>query len=225
MMSLEVGKLKDEVICTLARQLTEVAAMAYVLRFATLLSLYVGVLSLPAQRKSSRLWQWDQVLAQNVPHGSIYSVSDIVDTFFKKSHPGHYLCHKVVLSAFNDTAHYPDQGGDNKKDMLQKAIVQPVSTSDVNVGVAVHPISDGLNELTRSSEEGTGAEKGVSELPTTAEQHPRATDIIRNPGMIDCTCDEEDEEENRDEGGRLSQSGKELKKLLGTNNGGNESEP
>ncbi|GJS93038.1 hypothetical protein Tco_0800006 [Tanacetum coccineum] len=60
MMSLGVGKLKDEVICTLARQLTEVAAMAYVLRFATLLSLYVGVLSLPAQRRSSRLWQWDQ---------------------------------------------------------------------------------------------------------------------------------------------------------------------
>ncbi|GJW52567.1 hypothetical protein Tco_0096652 [Tanacetum coccineum] len=56
-----VGKLKDEVICTLARQLTEVAAMAYVLRFATLLSLYVGVLSLPAQRRSSRLWQWDQI--------------------------------------------------------------------------------------------------------------------------------------------------------------------
>ncbi|GJW85472.1 hypothetical protein Tco_0158617 [Tanacetum coccineum] len=61
MMSLGVGKLKDEVICTLARQLTEVAAMAYVLRFATLLSLYVGVLSLPAQRRSSRLWQWDQI--------------------------------------------------------------------------------------------------------------------------------------------------------------------
>ncbi|GJT52990.1 hypothetical protein Tco_0988044 [Tanacetum coccineum] len=61
MMSLEVGKLKDEVICTLAWQLMEVAAMADVLRFATLLSLiYVGVLSLPAQRMSSRLWQWDQ---------------------------------------------------------------------------------------------------------------------------------------------------------------------
>ncbi|GKA13725.1 hypothetical protein Tco_0693371 [Tanacetum coccineum] len=51
MMSLGVRKLKDEVICTLAHQLTEVAAMADVLRFATLLSLiYVGVLSLPAQR-------------------------------------------------------------------------------------------------------------------------------------------------------------------------------
>ncbi|GKD69614.1 hypothetical protein Tco_1323704 [Tanacetum coccineum] len=61
MMSLGVGKLKDEVICTLACQLTKVAAMAYVLRFATLLSLYVGVLSLPAQRRSSRLWQWDQI--------------------------------------------------------------------------------------------------------------------------------------------------------------------
>ncbi|GJT88079.1 hypothetical protein Tco_1069796 [Tanacetum coccineum] len=35
--------------------------MVDVLRFATLLSLiYVGVLSLPAQRRSSRLWQWDQ---------------------------------------------------------------------------------------------------------------------------------------------------------------------
>ncbi|GKB03689.1 hypothetical protein Tco_0831832, partial [Tanacetum coccineum] len=62
MMSLGPGKLKDEVICTLARQLREVAAMAGVLRFATLLSLiYVGVLSLSAQRRSSRLWQWDQV--------------------------------------------------------------------------------------------------------------------------------------------------------------------
>ncbi|GJZ59628.1 hypothetical protein Tco_0615444 [Tanacetum coccineum] len=46
------------------RQLTEVAAMADVLRFATLLSLYVGVLSLPAQRRSSRLWQWDQVVLE-----------------------------------------------------------------------------------------------------------------------------------------------------------------
>ncbi|GJY94373.1 hypothetical protein Tco_0510734 [Tanacetum coccineum] len=61
-MSLGVGKFKDDVICTWARQLTEVAAMADVLRFATLLSLiYVGVLSLPAQRRSSRLWQWDQI--------------------------------------------------------------------------------------------------------------------------------------------------------------------
>ncbi|GJW58616.1 disulfide isomerase-like protein 1-6 [Tanacetum coccineum] len=51
-MSLGVGKFKDDVICTWARQLTEVAAMADVLRFATLLSLiYVGVLSLPAQRR------------------------------------------------------------------------------------------------------------------------------------------------------------------------------
>ncbi|GJU37638.1 hypothetical protein Tco_1185992 [Tanacetum coccineum] len=151
MMSLGVGKLKDEVICTLARQLTEVAAMAYVLRFATLLSLYVGVLSLPAQRRSSRLWKWDQVLAQNVPHGSSHSVSDIVDTFFKKSHP--------------------DQGGDNKKDMLQKAIVQPVSTSAVNVGVAIHLISNGLNELTRSSEEGRGAEKGCAITTGSVMRH------------------------------------------------------
>ncbi|GJT18017.1 hypothetical protein Tco_0876723 [Tanacetum coccineum] len=61
MLSLGVGEFKDEVVCTCARQLTEVAAMADVLRFATLLSLiYVGVLSLPTQRKSSRLWQWDQ---------------------------------------------------------------------------------------------------------------------------------------------------------------------
>ncbi|GJT80372.1 hypothetical protein Tco_1054714 [Tanacetum coccineum] len=93
--------------------------MAGVLRFATLLSLiYVGVLSLPAQRRSSRLWQWDQVLARNVPHGSSHSVSDIVDTFFKKSHPSHYLYHQVVLFAFNDTARYPDQGGDNKKGVM-----------------------------------------------------------------------------------------------------------
>nr|GEY51121.1 hypothetical protein [Tanacetum cinerariifolium] len=51
MMSLEVGKLKDEVVYTLAGQPTKVAAMAGVLHFATLLNLiYVGVLSLPAQR-------------------------------------------------------------------------------------------------------------------------------------------------------------------------------
>ncbi|GJY69012.1 hypothetical protein Tco_0471994 [Tanacetum coccineum] len=89
--------------------------MADVLRFATLLSL--GVLSLSAQPRSSRLWQWDQVLARNAPHGLSYSVSDNVNTFFKKSHPCHYLCHQVVLSAFNDTARYPDQEGDNKKGM------------------------------------------------------------------------------------------------------------
>ncbi|GJY26074.1 hypothetical protein Tco_0400800, partial [Tanacetum coccineum] len=71
MMSLGVGKLKDEVVCTLARRLTEVAAMADVLRFATLLSLiFVGVLSLPAQRRTGvgtgnkakgrpRKWSWD----------------------------------------------------------------------------------------------------------------------------------------------------------------------
>ncbi|GKC74203.1 hypothetical protein Tco_1120086 [Tanacetum coccineum] len=48
-----VGKLKDEVVYTLAWRLTEVAAMADVLRFATLLSLiFVGVLSLPAQRRT-----------------------------------------------------------------------------------------------------------------------------------------------------------------------------
>ncbi|GJZ46454.1 hypothetical protein Tco_0594050 [Tanacetum coccineum] len=75
MMSLGVGKLKDEVVCTLALRLTEVAAMVIVLCFATLLSLiFVGVLSLPAQRRSSRLWQWDQVLARNVPHGQTVTV-------------------------------------------------------------------------------------------------------------------------------------------------------
>ncbi|GJW62761.1 CSC1-like protein, partial [Tanacetum coccineum] len=39
------------------------------------------------------------VLARNVPHGSRHSVSDNVDTFFKKNHPGHYLCHQVVYNA------------------------------------------------------------------------------------------------------------------------------
>ncbi|GJZ04013.1 hypothetical protein Tco_0537288 [Tanacetum coccineum] len=43
--------------------------MADVLRFATLLSLYVGVLSLLAQRRSSRLWQWDQ-------HGEAWETRD-----------------------------------------------------------------------------------------------------------------------------------------------------
>ncbi|GJU28449.1 hypothetical protein Tco_1167070 [Tanacetum coccineum] len=53
MISLGVGKLKDEVVYTLAWRLTEVAAMADVLRFATLLRLiFVGVLSLPAQRRT-----------------------------------------------------------------------------------------------------------------------------------------------------------------------------
>nr|GEY53334.1 CSC1-like protein At1g32090 [Tanacetum cinerariifolium] len=35
------------------------------------------------------------VLARNVPHGSSHSVSDNVDQFFKKNHPGHYLCHQT----------------------------------------------------------------------------------------------------------------------------------
>nr|GEU83977.1 hypothetical protein [Tanacetum cinerariifolium] len=52
MMSLGVVKLKDEVIYTLVGQPKEVAAMAGVLHFATLLSLiYVGVLSLLAQHR------------------------------------------------------------------------------------------------------------------------------------------------------------------------------
>ncbi|GJW01497.1 cation-transporting P-type ATPase [Tanacetum coccineum] len=56
MISLGVGKLKDEVVYTLAWRLTEVAAMADVLRFTTLLSLiFVGVLSLPAQRSPQLL--------------------------------------------------------------------------------------------------------------------------------------------------------------------------
>ncbi|GJR30165.1 putative reverse transcriptase domain-containing protein [Tanacetum coccineum] len=65
-----------------------------------------------------------QVLARNVPHGSSYSISDNVDIFFKKSHPGHYLCHQVVLSAFNDIAYYPDQGGDNNKDLFSQKMNQ-----------------------------------------------------------------------------------------------------
>ncbi|GJT55420.1 hypothetical protein Tco_0990474 [Tanacetum coccineum] len=79
MMSLGVGKLKDKVICTLAWQLLEVAAMAYVLRFATLLSLYIGILSLPAQSMSSRLWQWDQTVVaamDGVSYGSHTSGSE-----------------------------------------------------------------------------------------------------------------------------------------------------
>ncbi|PWA41049.1 early-responsive to dehydration stress protein (ERD4) [Artemisia annua] len=40
-----------------------------------------------------------KVLARNVPHGSSHSVSDNVDKFFKKNHPGHYLCHQVVYNA------------------------------------------------------------------------------------------------------------------------------
>nr|GEY37981.1 CSC1-like protein At1g32090 [Tanacetum cinerariifolium] len=39
------------------------------------------------------------VLARNVPQGSSHSVSDNVDQFFKKNHPGHYLCHQVVYNA------------------------------------------------------------------------------------------------------------------------------
>ncbi|XP_024961319.1 transcription initiation factor IIF subunit alpha isoform X2 [Cynara cardunculus var. scolymus] len=45
------------------------------------------------------------------------------------------------------------------------------------------------------------------------------------PAPPEIKQDEEDEEENEEEEGGLSQSGKELKKLLGKNNGVNESEP
>nr|GEU88994.1 hypothetical protein [Tanacetum cinerariifolium] len=41
-----------------------------------------------------------------------------------------------------------------------KPIVQPTSTSAINIGVDVHPIGDGLNELARSSKEAAIAEKG-----------------------------------------------------------------
>ncbi|GJU88308.1 hypothetical protein Tco_1300731 [Tanacetum coccineum] len=73
-----------------------------------------------------------KVLDQNVPHGSSHSVSDSVDTFFKKSHPDHYLYHQVVLSAFNDIARYPDQGGDNKKgvsDMVATIDAEPYAVT------------------------------------------------------------------------------------------------
>ncbi|GJU14977.1 putative reverse transcriptase domain-containing protein [Tanacetum coccineum] len=71
MISLGMGKLKDEVVYTLAWRLTEVAAMADVLRFATLLSLiFVSVLSLPVQHRTGvgtgnkakgrpRKWSWN----------------------------------------------------------------------------------------------------------------------------------------------------------------------
>nr|GEY80265.1 CSC1-like protein At1g32090 [Tanacetum cinerariifolium] len=39
------------------------------------------------------------VLARNVPQGSSHSLLDNVDGFFKKNHPGHYLCHQVVYNA------------------------------------------------------------------------------------------------------------------------------
>ncbi|MFS7923153.1 putative calcium-dependent channel, 7TM region phosphate [Helianthus anomalus] len=39
------------------------------------------------------------VLVRNMPHGSNHSVSESVDTFFKKNHPNHYLCHQVVYNA------------------------------------------------------------------------------------------------------------------------------
>ncbi|CAH1453286.1 unnamed protein product [Lactuca virosa] len=39
------------------------------------------------------------VLARNVPHVSGRSVSDSVDSFFKKNHPDHYLSHQVVYNA------------------------------------------------------------------------------------------------------------------------------
>ncbi|CAI9290757.1 unnamed protein product [Lactuca saligna] len=48
--------------------------------------------------KSRRAEQFT-VLARNVPHVSGRSVSDCVDSFFKKNHPDHYLSHQVVYNA------------------------------------------------------------------------------------------------------------------------------
>ncbi|KAL7111885.1 hypothetical protein ACP275_05G117500 [Erythranthe tilingii] len=39
------------------------------------------------------------VLVRNVPHISGHTVSDSVESFFQKNHPGHYLCHQGVYSA------------------------------------------------------------------------------------------------------------------------------
>nr|GEW23771.1 hypothetical protein [Tanacetum cinerariifolium] len=106
MMSLGVGKIKDEVVYTLAGQPTEVASMADVLRYATLLSLiYVGVLSLPTQRRSSRLWQWDQVkVVQSGDKTDIYQFVTIPTwKQMKKVGPlGHgsgFMCQKDCLTS------------------------------------------------------------------------------------------------------------------------------
>ncbi|KAL7150516.1 hypothetical protein ABFS83_05G117700 [Erythranthe nasuta] len=39
------------------------------------------------------------VLVRNVPHISGHTISDSVESFFQKNHPGHYLCHQGVYSA------------------------------------------------------------------------------------------------------------------------------
>ncbi|KAI7753493.1 hypothetical protein M8C21_027365, partial [Ambrosia artemisiifolia] len=39
------------------------------------------------------------VLVKNVPHVPGHSVSDTVNSFFKKNHSTHYLCHQTVYNA------------------------------------------------------------------------------------------------------------------------------
>ncbi|GKC51905.1 hypothetical protein Tco_1074650, partial [Tanacetum coccineum] len=55
------------------------------------------------QPKSLKRAEQITVLARNVPHGSSHFVSDNVDGFFKKNHPGHYLCHQVVTKSRSKT--------------------------------------------------------------------------------------------------------------------------
>nr|XP_043633149.1 transcription initiation factor IIF subunit alpha [Erigeron canadensis]XP_043633151.1 transcription initiation factor IIF subunit alpha [Erigeron canadensis] len=66
----------------------------------------------------------------------------------------------------------------------------------------------------------TDDDEGVANDPE--EREDLAPEI---PAPPEIKQDEEDEEDNEEEEGGLSQSGKELKKLLGKNNGVNESEP
>ncbi|KAG8382082.1 hypothetical protein BUALT_Bualt05G0039500 [Buddleja alternifolia] len=43
--------------------------------------------------------EYDRVLVRSVPHDSGRSVSDSVESFFKRNHPDHYLCHQGVYNA------------------------------------------------------------------------------------------------------------------------------
>ncbi|KAL3500060.1 hypothetical protein ACH5RR_039153 [Cinchona calisaya] len=78
--------------------------MQYLFTFWTFYLLYkeydrVASMRLRFLASQDRRAEQFTVLVRNIPHVSSYSTSDSVESFFKKNHPEHYLCHQVVYDA------------------------------------------------------------------------------------------------------------------------------
>lgn len=79
-------------------------SMEYLFTFWTCYMLYkeydrVASMRLNFLASKCRRAEQFTVLVKNVPHVPGRSTSDVVDNFFKRNHPDHYLCHQAVYNA------------------------------------------------------------------------------------------------------------------------------